>query len=83
LFYHPKGLPQPNSPDFVAEIVKVAIPVINTSKGRTFFLFTSHRALQQAAKILDKQIKYPLLVLSVDIEVPVRKYRSQPFVGWP
>jgi len=62
LFYHPKGLPQPNSPDFVEEIVKVAIPVINASKGRTFFLFTSHRALQQAAKILDKQIKYPILV---------------------
>jgi len=62
LFYHPKGLPQPNSPEFVEEIVKVAIPVINASKGRTFFLFTSHRALQAAAKILDKQIKYPLLI---------------------
>lgn len=62
LFYHPKGLPQPNAPDFVDEIVKVAIPVINASKGRTFFLFTSHRALQAAAKILDKQIKYPILV---------------------
>lgn len=62
LFYHPKGLPQPNSPDFVEQIVEVAIPVINASKGRTFFLFTSHRALQAAAKILDKRIKYPILV---------------------
>ncbi|HIG64309.1 MAG TPA: ATP-dependent DNA helicase [Methyloprofundus sp.] len=62
LFYHPKGLPQPNAPDFVDEIVKVAIPVINASQGRTFFLFTSHRALQAAAKILDKKIKYPILV---------------------
>ena len=62
LFYHPKGLPQPNSPDFVEKIVEVAIPVINASKGRTFFLFTSHRALQAAAKILDKRIKYPILV---------------------
>ncbi len=62
LFYHPKGLPQPNAPDFVEEIVKFAIPVINASKGRTFFLFTSHRALQFAGKILEKQIKYPLLI---------------------
>ena len=62
LFYHPKGLPQPNSPNFVDEIVKFAIPVINASKGRTFFLFTSHRALQAAAKLLEKQIKYPLLI---------------------
>lgn len=62
LFYHPKGLPQPNSPDFVERIVEVAIPVINASKGRTFFLFTSHRALQAAAKILDKKISYPILI---------------------
>jgi len=62
LFYHPRGLPQPNSPEFVDEIVKVAIPVIQASKGRTFFLFTSHRALQMAAKLLEKQIEYPLLV---------------------
>jgi len=62
LFYHPKGLPLPNAPEFVEEIVKVAIPVINASKGRTFFLFTSHRALQAAAKILHNQIKYPILI---------------------
>jgi len=62
LFYHPKGLPLPNSPEFVTEIVKVAIPVIEASQGRTFFLFTSHRALQQAAKILENEISYPLLV---------------------
>ncbi|NOQ63703.1 MAG: DEAD/DEAH box helicase [Methyloprofundus sp.] len=62
LFYHPKGLPLPNSPDFVEHIVEVAIPVINASQGRTFFLFTSHRALQAAAKILDKRISYPILV---------------------
>ncbi len=62
LFYHPKGLPLPNSPDFVEQIVEVAIPVINASKGRTFFLFTSHRALRAAAKILDQRIQYPLLI---------------------
>jgi len=55
-------LPLPNSPEFVTEIVKVAIPVIEASQGRTFFLFTSHRALQQAAKILENEISYPLLV---------------------
>lgn len=62
LFYHPKGLPQPTAPDFVEQIVEFAIPVINASKGRTFFLFTSHRALQAAAKLLAKRIKYPLLI---------------------
>ncbi len=62
LFYHPKGLPQPTAPDFVDEIIRFAIPVINASRGRTFFLFTSHRALQAAAKLLEKKIDYPLLI---------------------
>ncbi|MCX7098376.1 MAG: ATP-dependent DNA helicase [Methylococcales bacterium] len=62
LFYHPKGLPQPNDPNFTAMIVDFALPVLQASKGRAFFLFTSHRALQEAAELLAKKIKYPLLV---------------------
>jgi len=62
LFYHPKGLPQPNAPDFIAGIVAFALPVLQASKGRAFFLFTSHRALQQAESLLKDAIHYPLLV---------------------
>ena len=38
------------------------VPVINAAKGRTFFLFTSHRALREAAGILRQKIDFPLLV---------------------
>jgi ATP-dependent DNA helicase DinG len=62
LFYHPKGLPQPNDPDFISFIVDFALPVLLASKGRAFFLFTSHRALNEAAELLEKKIKYPLLI---------------------
>ena len=62
LFYHPKGLPQPDAPDFIQGIVEYAIPVIEASKGRAFFLFTSHRALKQAAGLLEHRIDYPLLI---------------------
>ena len=62
LFYHPKGLPQPNDPDFIPRIIEFAIPVLQASKGRAFFLFTSHRALKQAADLLEKQIDFPLLI---------------------
>ncbi len=62
LFYHPKGLPQPNAPDFVPVIVDFAVPVLQASQGRAFFLFTSHRALQQAAELLKHKIDYPLLI---------------------
>ncbi|MDO9105235.1 MAG: ATP-dependent DNA helicase [Methylovulum sp.] len=62
LFYHPKGLPQPNDPQFIPLIVGFALPVLQASKGRAFFLFTSHRALKQAEELLKNKITYPLLV---------------------
>lgn len=62
LFYHPKGLPQPTDPNFIPLIVDFALPVLQASKGRAFFLFTSHRALNQAAELLEKKISYPLLI---------------------
>jgi len=62
LFYHPKGLPKPDDPQFIPAIVEFVIPVIEASRGRTFFLFTSHRALKQAADLLEHRINYPLLI---------------------
>lgn len=62
LFYHPKGLPQPDDPQFIPLIIEFVIPVLQASKGRAFFLFTSHRALKQAAELLAGKIDYPLLI---------------------
>ena len=62
LFYHPKGLPQPSDPDFTDKILGFALPVLEASRGRAFFLFTSHRALQRAAQLLDGKLNHPLLV---------------------
>lgn len=62
LFYHPKGLPKPDAPDFIPLIVDFALPVLLASKGRAFFLFTSHRALKHAAELLEEKLDYPLLI---------------------
>ena len=62
LFYHPKGLPKPAEKDFTDKIIEFVLPVLEASQGRAFFLFTSHRALQRAAEILQDKIDYPLLV---------------------
>ena len=62
LFYHPKGLPKPNDPNFIPAIIEFVVPVLEASKGRAFFLFTSHRALKQAAELLEYRISYPLLI---------------------
>lgn len=62
LLYLPASLPEPQDTDFVAALVQAAIPVINACGGRTFMLFTSYRALNEAAELLREQLDYPLLV---------------------
>ncbi len=63
LFFHPKGLPFPNQPNYDREMVEMMRPVIEAGAGRTFFLFTSHRALRAAAEQLrEADFEFPLLV---------------------
>ncbi len=62
LLYVPKGLPDPNDADYTEAVVTAAIPVIEQNQGRTFFLFTSHRALRIASELLAQQLAFPLFV---------------------
>ena len=57
----PTGLPDPNAPDYTALVIAAARPVIAAARGRTFILFTSHRALKRAAELL-VDLPYPLFV---------------------
>ncbi len=62
LIYLPSGLPEPNAFQYNPQIISEAKNIINIVKGRTFFLFTSYRALAQAKSLLENTIDYPLLV---------------------
>lgn len=62
VLYVPTDMPEPNSPGYTAAVIEQALPVLEASRGRAFILFTSHRALQEAAEILDGKLDYPLLV---------------------
>jgi ATP-dependent DNA helicase DinG len=62
LMYFPPDLPQPSAPDYTARVVDAALPVLEASEGRAFFLFTSYRALNQAAELLRGRLPYPLLI---------------------
>jgi len=48
----PEDLPEPRAADYVERVVAIASPIITAARGRTFLLFTSHRALHQAAAFL-------------------------------
>ena len=62
LLWLPEKLPGPREPSFVPELLNQVRPVLEASKGRAFMLFTSHRALRQAAELLPKQTSHPLFV---------------------
>ncbi|OOG20624.1 helicase [Thioalkalivibrio denitrificans] len=60
--YLPPNLPPPNSPTHTAAVVEAALPVIEANPGGTFMLFTSHRALREAADLLEGRLERQLLV---------------------
>jgi ATP-dependent DNA helicase DinG len=62
LWFVPRGMPDPASQDYVGAVAELAGRILEYSRGRAFLLFTSHRALQQAAQWLETRIVYPLLV---------------------
>lgn len=62
VWYVPKDLPEPNSPAFNRAVSDISIPILQASGGRAFLLYTSHRALQEAADYLKEKLSYPMLV---------------------
>ncbi|MBK8507856.1 MAG: ATP-dependent DNA helicase [Candidatus Competibacteraceae bacterium] len=62
VLYQPPGLPDPGSPRYTAALVEAILPVLAASRGRAFLLFTSYRALHEAAALLAGRLDYPLLV---------------------
>jgi ATP-dependent DNA helicase DinG len=49
LLWLPEGLPEPAAPDFVSALLEASLPLIDAARGGAFILFTSHRALSEAA----------------------------------
>ena len=62
LLYLPDDMPDPNAPHYSDAVVECARQVLAASGGRAFLLFTSHYALRDAARQLEHDCPYPLLV---------------------
>ena len=62
LFYLPESLPEPNDPLHTRTVVELAEKIIKISQGRAFLLFTSFRALNEAAELLKDRLDFPMLV---------------------
>ncbi|WP_144394901.1 ATP-dependent DNA helicase [Pleionea sediminis] len=62
LLYLPRYLGNPSSPDYTRHFIEAALPQLKASRGRAFLLFTSHKALQDAAEMLEKHREFNLFV---------------------
>lgn len=81
LLYLPAGLDAPSSPRHTQQVVDAAMPVLQASGGRAFLLFTSHRALREAAEILLRRLgaapPFPVLVQGdAPREVLLKRFRE-------
>ena len=61
LLYVPRDLPPPNTEPFADAAAARTLELLQISEGRAFLLFTSHRALREAAARLSA-LPYPKLV---------------------
>ena len=62
LLYLPANMPNPADDRFIERLLEQALPILRITEGRAFLLFTSHRALKQAAAQLENSVDYPLFV---------------------
>lgn len=62
LVYVPKDVPDANDMRFNRAICEHVLPMIEQTKGGVFFLFTSHKALNNAAKFFHEKLDKPLFV---------------------
>jgi ATP-dependent DNA helicase DinG len=60
--YVPEGLPDPRAEGYTELAVEAALPVLELTRGRAFFLFTSHRALCLAAERIRPLLGFPVFV---------------------
>ncbi len=79
LLYLPQALPQPSDPGFGDAVIDTALELLDSAGGGAFLLFTSHRALRNAAQRLGGALPagLPLLVQgSAPRELLLRRFRA-------
>ena len=62
VMYLPKSLPDPSQPDHSVQLMCKVLPILRANKGRAFCLFTSYRALHDAAEWLSVNSQFKLLI---------------------
>jgi len=83
MLYLPHGLPDPSDRGHTVAVLATALPLIEAADGRAFLLFTSHRALKEAARLLRLrdgfEEHFPMLVQGeAPRESLLARFRAEP-----
>lgn len=62
MWFIPRGLPEPSDKGYTLAMMQLLLPILEASDGRAFLLFTSYRALNEAADWLEANSTFTLLV---------------------
>jgi len=75
----PENLPAPGNDQHTLGLIEAVLPIVRSTVGRCFMLFTSHRALRLAASLLDQE--YDIVYLTqgaLPKKLLLEKFRSLP-----
>lgn len=72
----PPDLPEPGNSRHTQRLVEAVLPIILSHNDRTFFLFTSHRALNEAAELLHGLSRPVLVQGTMSRSQLMEKFRS-------
>lgn len=62
ILYMPRNFPLPHEPAFCASLAEESLRILQKTRGRALFLFTSYRNLYELHRLLKDRLPYPLLV---------------------
>jgi ATP-dependent DNA helicase DinG len=62
ILYVPKGMPEPQAPEFVDHVADEVVHLLELSRGRAFVLFTSYANMNAVASLIAGRLDYPLLI---------------------
>lgn len=77
LFCIPRYLPEPAHPQYIDQLAQLIEAVVEASDGGVMILVTSFSTLNRLHKMLEKQIRQPLLVQGLDSKQKLLKNFSQ------
>jgi len=61
LLYLPSDMPRPGSAEYNRSVAEVVKSVVRISRGRTFILFTSYKALREVQELISNELDYKIL----------------------